>query len=58
MDVLEHTYTLPKGWYLISTHLNYNYNLNKQLTTTDWSGARKRGTVITGQLFITVEIIR
>jgi hypothetical protein len=35
VDVLEHTYNLPKGWTWISSHLNYNYNPNKQLTTTD-----------------------
>jgi hypothetical protein len=35
VDVLEYTYNLPKGWTWISTHLNYNYNPNKQLKTTD-----------------------
>ena len=35
VDVLEYTYDLPKGWTWISTHLDYNYNPNKQLTTND-----------------------
>jgi hypothetical protein len=35
VDVLEHTYDLPKGWTWISAHLNYNYNPNKQLKTND-----------------------
>ena len=35
IDVLEHTYDLPKGWTWISAHLNYNYNPNKQLKTND-----------------------
>lgn len=35
VDVLEHTYSLAKGWTWISTHLNFNYNPNKQLKTKD-----------------------
>ncbi|GIQ61045.1 hypothetical protein Flavo103_41810 [Flavobacterium collinsii] len=35
VDVIEYTYDLPKGWTWISSHLNYNYNLSKQLTTHD-----------------------
>lgn len=35
VDVLEHTYNLPKGWTWISAHLNYNHNPSKQLKTKD-----------------------
>ena len=35
VDVIEYTYDLQKGWTWISSHLNYNYNPNKQLTTND-----------------------
>lgn len=35
VDVLEYTYNLAKGWTWISSHLNFNYNPNKQLKTKD-----------------------
>jgi hypothetical protein len=53
VDVLEYTYNLPKGWTWISTHLNYNYNPNKQLKTTD---LLKPINAVNGDLIRTIDL--